>query len=106
MPDLETELEDGNPWTGEKAPEIEKQLVQKYMHECLMGFIGKLPEDYRTVLVLSELEGLSNKEIAEILGVSLDTVKIRLHRSRARLKEDLLDHCEYYWAEEMPWRFS
>ena len=106
LPDLETELEDGNPWTGEKASEIEKQLVQKYMSECLMGFIAKLPEDYRTALVLSELEGLSNKQIAEILGVTLETVKIRLHRARARLREDLLNHCEYYWADEMPWRTS
>ena len=106
LPDLETELEDGNPWTGEKASEIEKQLVQKYMSECLMGFIAKLPEDYRTALVLSELEGLSNKQIADILGVTLETVKIRLHRARAMLREDLLNHCEYYWADEMPWRTS
>jgi len=106
LPHLETELEDGNPWTGEKTPEIEKQLVQKYMTECLMDFIGKLPDDYRTVLVLSELEELSNKEIAEVLDVTLDTVKIRLHRARARLREDLLNHCEYYWADEMPWRTS
>lgn len=106
LPDLETELEDGNAWTGEKASEIEKQLVGKYMSECLKGFIAKLPEDYRTVLVLSELEGLSNKEIAEILGVTLETVKIRLHRARAKLREDLLNHCEYYWADEMPWRTS
>jgi RNA polymerase sigma-70 factor, ECF subfamily len=103
-PDPETRLENGNPWTGVKAPEIEKQLVQKYMNECLMGFIEKLPENYRTVLVLSELEGLSNKDIVDILGVSLETVKIRLHRARARLKEELLNYCEYYWADEMPWR--
>jgi RNA polymerase sigma-70 factor (ECF subfamily) len=99
----EIELEDQDLWSGEKKPPVEKELVRKYMNECVMGFIQKLPDGYRTTLVLSELEGLSNKEIAEILGVTLDTVKIRLHRAREKLREDLLNHCEYYWADEMPW---
>jgi RNA polymerase sigma-70 factor, ECF subfamily len=101
--DLHIELEEHNCLCREKTPEIEQQLVQKYMNECLMSFVEKLPQDYRTVLVLSEFEGFHDKDIAEILGASLATVKIRLHRARARLKEDLLNYCEYYWAEEMPW---
>jgi RNA polymerase sigma-70 factor, ECF subfamily len=101
-PDLDSILEDHNPWTGEKAPQLEAQAIKRYLSECLGGFIQKLPQDYRTVMVLSELERLSNKEIAGILGISLPTVKIRLHRARARLKDDLLNNCEYYWAEEMP----
>ena len=69
------------------------------MNECIRDFIEKLPEAYRTVLVLGELEGLRNKEIAEILGVTLDTVKIRLHRAREKLKEELVAHCDSYWIE-------
>lgn len=47
--------------------------------------------------MLSGLEQLTNEEIAEILGLSLDTVKIRLHRGRERLLKELKEHCK---AEE------
>jgi len=96
----EAEVEDRNIWTGEETPLIEQQLVRKEMNECIQGYVEKLPENYRAVLVLSELEGLRNKEIAEILGVTLDTVKIRLHRAREKLKEELWTHCDFYWVEE------
>jgi RNA polymerase sigma-70 factor (ECF subfamily) len=90
--------------TGERAPEVEQQVVQEEMSECIRSYMSRLPENYRTVLVLSDMEELSNKEIAEILGVSLETVKIRLHRARARLREEFMTHCEYYWVSELGWR--
>ncbi|MCK6585529.1 MAG: sigma-70 family RNA polymerase sigma factor [Anaerolineales bacterium] len=86
---------------GQKPP-IEKGLIRDEMNDCIRGYIEQLPEDYRVVLVLSEYEGIKNSEIAEILGVSLDTVKIRLHRAKMKLKEELESHCELYWIEEMP----
>ena len=95
----EVEVVDRDVWTGEKTPLVESQLVHQEMNECLLGYIKRLPEGYRTVLVLSEYEGLKNSEIAEILGVTLDTVKIRLHRAREILKEELSTHCEPYWIE-------
>jgi RNA polymerase sigma-70 factor (ECF subfamily) len=97
---LETELEDGNAWTGEKAPLTEQQVFRKEMNECIQEYIAKLPKNYRTVLVLSEFEGLKNEEIAEVVGASLNTVKIRLHRARARLKEELAGNCDSYWIED------
>jgi len=51
------------------------------------------------VIVLNDLEGFANKEIAEILRISLDNVKIRLHRARARLKKALQDGCDFYYTE-------
>ena len=71
----ETEIADKVISTEEKKPLIEKQLIRDEMNECIRGYIEKLPESYRTVLVLSEREGLRNNEIAKILGVTLDTVK-------------------------------
>ena len=41
----------------------------------------------------SDMEGFTNSEVAEILGVSLDVVKIRLHRARARLRKDIEMYC-------------
>ncbi len=99
-PDCEPEMDDRNAWTGEKTPLVEHQIFRKEMNECVRGFIEKLPEDYRTVLILSEFEGLRNSEIAEILDVTLDTVKIRLHRARERLREELSANCDSYWVEE------
>ena len=95
----EPELDDRNIWTGEKTPLVEPQIYRKEMGACIQDFIGKLPESYRTALVLSEMESLSNHEIAEILGVSLDTVKIRLHRARAKLRQELETHCDADWVE-------
>jgi RNA polymerase sigma-70 factor (ECF subfamily) len=102
-PDLieidETPIDDRNTWTGEKTPLVEQQIYRKEMNDCIAGYIERLPENYRMVLVLSEMEGLSNNEIAEILGVSLDTVKIRLHRGKAKLKQELESQCDSYWVE-------
>jgi RNA polymerase sigma-70 factor (ECF subfamily) len=50
-------------------------------------------------VVLSELEGFRDDEIAEILEVSIHTAKIRLHRARARLKRELENHCNFYRDE-------
>ena len=96
----EIEIVDKNAWTGENTPSIETSTVRKEMNQCIRGVVEKLPESYRTVVVLSELEGLRDDEIAEILGVSIHTAKIRLHRARARLKKDLEAHCDFYRDEQ------
>jgi RNA polymerase sigma-70 factor (ECF subfamily) len=84
----------------EKVSTVEQQLMRKEMNQCIRGYVDQLPENYRTVLVLNQFEGLRNHEIAEILGVTLDTVKIRLHRARDRLKQELWAHCDSYWLED------
>lgn len=98
--DASGEPQDRNVWSGEKKPGADQQLIRQEMNSCIRGYIDQLPEDYRAVLVLSEVEGFKNREIAEILEVSLDTVKIRLHRARARLKESLGRHCNFYLDEQ------
>ncbi len=64
------------------------------MSSCINRYIYDLNEDYQKVLVLSDYEGLKNKEIAHILGVSLDTVKIRIHRGRTALKKRMDKGCD------------
>ena len=54
----ELEVDDRDIWTGEKKPSVEQQHVRKEMNECIRDFIERLPESYRTVLVLSEMEEL------------------------------------------------
>lgn len=81
---------------ADPGPPQDKQLIRKEMNECIKGIVDGLPESYRTVLILSDLEELTNSEIAGILDISLETVKIRLHRARARLKKELAHHCSFY----------
>ena len=93
-------VEDRNVWSGHTKTHVDQTVIRKEMSECVREFIDRLPSDYKTVILLSELEGCKNKEIADILQVSLDTVKIRLHRARARLKKELDDGCTFYHSEQ------
>ncbi len=78
----------------------DQRLIRKEMSACVMEFINRLPPDDRTVIVLSELEGLANEEIADILEISLNNAKIRLHRARARLRKALEEGCVFYHDEQ------
>jgi len=71
-------------------------LIRKNMNECIRGLVNDLPENYRAVLALADLEELSNAEIADVLGLTLDTVKIRLHRARLQLKKSMGRECHLY----------
>jgi RNA polymerase sigma-70 factor (ECF subfamily) len=56
--------------------------------------LATLPEDARAVVVLRDIEGLSTKEVADLLGVTENVVKVRLHRAHARLRAVLLSGSE------------
>jgi RNA polymerase sigma-70 factor (ECF subfamily) len=58
--------------------------------------IDSLPEDYRTALVLHDLEGQTAAQVSEIVGCSVATAKIRIHRARRRLKQALDEECRFY----------
>lgn len=94
--DCETDIEDKNIWSDMTNPLPDKQLIRKEMNECIREVVDGLPEDYRTVLLMSELEGLSNSEISEVADISLDTTKIRLHRARKKLRKALETKCNFY----------
>jgi RNA polymerase sigma-70 factor, ECF subfamily len=70
------------------------------MRDCIRRFVDQLPPDSRSVLVLSEFEELADRHVAEVLGVTVGTVKVRLHRARARLREALTGGCELYHDEK------
>jgi RNA polymerase sigma-70 factor (ECF subfamily) len=64
-----------------------KNLEQQELINILNDSLNKLPEKYRTVFILKELEGRPVEEIAKILNLSTSAIKTRLHRSRMYLKE-------------------
>jgi RNA polymerase sigma-70 factor (ECF subfamily) len=94
----ETE-EDREIWTNEQTASSEQRVIRQEMNGCIREIIETLPESYRSVIVLSELEGFKDTEIADILGLSLQAIKIRLHRARIRLKRELKTACIFYRDE-------
>jgi RNA polymerase sigma-70 factor (ECF subfamily) len=76
--------------------EIDQQLVVDEMSSCVREVIESLPEDYRTALVLHDLEGQTAAQVSEIAGCSIPTAKIRIHRARRRLKQALNEECRFY----------
>lgn len=77
----------------------EREYIRREMNACIRGVADQLPEHYRTVLLLSEFEELTNQEIADILNISIETVKIRLHRSRNALRKAMECQCSLYHDE-------
>lgn len=96
---LEQFLPAGNRDDGEMKIEIpdwshlpDDQAQQSEMKQVLDRAIGELPETYRAVILLRDIEELSTGETAQILEVSEDTVKTRLHRARLALRKTLDEH--------------
>jgi RNA polymerase sigma-70 factor, ECF subfamily len=75
----------------------EAELLEGEARAVLSRAIDGLPESYRTVLVLRDVEELSNEESAEILGESIASIKSRVHRARMALREQLTR----YWAAHL-----
>jgi RNA polymerase sigma-70 factor (ECF subfamily) len=82
-----------NPvWVKAVEADPEGDFFEAIVDEEVLQRIQALPEDYRTAVVLSDLEGLSYQEIAEMTEVPVGTVKSRLFRGRRLLQKDLYDY--------------
>jgi len=92
---LNTTLPEGH----RKPPTAEEELISAEMSSCVLGYIDDLPEEYRAVILLHDLQGFTNAEIARITGITLENVKIRLHRARRKMKEVFSTKCSFYRDE-------
>ena len=79
----------------EQAPRLDKLMEQDEMSTCVQRYLMNLPDSYRAVMMLHDVEDLTNAEISEFLGISLATAKIRLHRARAKLRAALANACSF-----------
>ena len=77
------------------APRLDKVMEQKEMSACVQRYMRQLSDSYRAVILLHDVQGLTNPEIAAMLEISLATVKIRLHRARDRLRTALEEGCSF-----------
>ena len=88
MPTLDAEgihFEPMDDW----APRVDDNAVNGELRDVLEKAIDELPPDYRTALVMHDVEGMPNPDIAETLGISLPAVKSRVHRSRLFVRKKL-----------------
>jgi len=77
-----------DPGTGDRR-------ILNELSSCVQPMIDRLAEPYREALILSELRGLTQKDIAEKQGISLPGAKSRVQRGRRKLKEMMLECCHY-----------
>jgi RNA polymerase sigma-70 factor (ECF subfamily) len=77
----------------------EEAATRNEMVACYVDYVKRLPRDHFDVYVLAEFDHLPSAEIARRLALSLATVKIRLHRARAKLHEELRRNCRCYYNE-------
>jgi RNA polymerase sigma-70 factor (ECF subfamily) len=80
-----SDAESAAEWRTRGASIDDAVLNQRLLQEAL----DRLPEGYRTVLVLHDVEGMKHDEIADMLGVTVGTSKSQLHKARARMREML-----------------
>ncbi len=81
---------DGDLTLQMRAAGPEQVVLQRELGERLTQIINRLPTILRTVLILSDVEGFSYPEIAEIMGIPVGTVKSRLSRARAAVRDELV----------------
>jgi RNA polymerase sigma-70 factor, ECF subfamily len=80
---------------ADDAPRLDKALEQSEMSACVQDYLAELPAPQRAVLLLHDVQGLTNPGISTMLDVSLATVKIRLHRARRKLRTALSEGCTF-----------
>jgi len=76
----------------EFASPVPLARVEILLDDDVAGAVAALPEDFRTVVILCDIEGLSYEEIAEFINIPLGTVRSRLHRGRKLLRDRLLTY--------------
>ncbi len=94
----EASVTGANPPVDDQASP-EQELARKQITECIRREIGQLAEGYQAVLILRELGGLTDEEVAKTLGISPANVRVRLHRARAQLRKIIEARCDFYRQE-------
>jgi len=74
--------------------DLEDRMFRDLIDDDISNALEELPEDFRTVVLLCDVEGFTYEEIANMLDVPIGTIRSRLHRGRNLLKAQLMDYAE------------
>jgi RNA polymerase sigma-70 factor (ECF subfamily) len=80
--------------------DLREEIFQGMMGDEVTNAINALPLDFRTVILLCDIEGFTYEEIAKIVNIPIGTVRSRLHRARNMLKEQLIDYAQKMGYED------
>jgi RNA polymerase sigma-70 factor (ECF subfamily) len=90
----EDEDMDRQEWNVDPGERPEAFVVRQELGQAIQSGLDTLPHEQRTAVVLSDIQGMSYEEIAEVMGTSLGTVKSRLNRGRRKLRDYLIENVE------------
>jgi RNA polymerase sigma factor (sigma-70 family) len=76
-------------WIADPGELPEESVVRGELNQAIQNCLGKLPDDFRVVVILVDIQGMGYLEAAEVIGKPLGTVKSRLARARNRMRECL-----------------
>ncbi len=101
-PDLPEDeaFQDSSEWLADDKPSPEQISVTRELEKAIQHCIDKLPEDFKMIAVLVDVEGLDYKDAAQIVSIPLGTIKSRLARARQRLRD-----CLHGFGELLPEEF-
>jgi RNA polymerase sigma-70 factor (ECF subfamily) len=80
------------PEKTEASHPVEDVELQSELGECVALFVARLPSPYREAVTLTELEGITQKDAAEMLGISVTAMKSRVQRGRQKIR-DMFEAC-------------
>jgi len=91
-----------NNWIGNRSENADVDFISSKheLRSMLEAAVSKLPEEYRKIFLLRDVDGLSNQEVGEILNITVPAVKSRLHRSRLMLRKRLQNFYEDYSSKD------
>ena len=81
-----------NNYRKTETTDLERLMFQELMDDDISKALSKLPEDFRTVVLLCDVESYTYEEIANMLDVPIGTIRSRLHRGRNLLKTELMSY--------------
>ncbi len=79
--------------TLENTFERDEKKAYRELESCLHGFINLLPEGYKDLIIKSEIEGKSQKELSEAMGINYVTLRSKVQRGRDRIRKMIFDAC-------------
>lgn len=93
--DEATQLTDIDGFVDLLEQELPEETVHEELSHCIRPFVDQLPDKYRRALIAVDIEGSSQKELAELLGVSHSTIKSQIQRGRAELRKLFRRCCDF-----------
>ncbi len=95
-----THYQEGDDQGFSNVLDLREELFQNMMGDEISHALNSLPVDFRTVVLLCDIEGFTYEEIASIMDIPIGTVRSRLHRARNMLKDQLRDYAKQHGYKE------